>query len=276
MSERSAATTRTVYGSVHYWIAVGVLLVAGGGMLGLKLSGFVMAKAQVPLNKTLDEFPDTVGERFVLWREYNVPGVAQQGKIQLTDDIVKVLGTEEFIDWFFIDREHSTEHAKAFVRFHVPYYTGLLDAAPHVPENCRVASGQEFDQERSSEVAWEVPDLPEAWAHWRQVKIRRAAFTEPGQSDDPTFSYYVFCANGEPMWSRHRVRLRMSNPFESHCYYMKIELTAGREDRRLTPAESDEMCRAFFAEALPLVLEHVKPPDELDPDKHDEAEEDAP
>ncbi|MFW6154558.1 MAG: hypothetical protein ACOC95_05020 [Planctomycetota bacterium] len=268
MSERPTVPSRRLYGSVHYVVAACALLLAGGGMVGLKRSGFVMAKAKVTLNKPLDAFPETVGTRFALWRDFNRPDV-QQGKVQLTDDIVKVLGTEQFISWYYVDRERSTPGATAFVLFHAAYYTGLLDATPHVPENCMVAGGRLPDDDHSGQRRWQVNDLPEVWADWEEVEVRRAAFVK---RDDPrpVFSYYIFCANGEPMWNRNSVRMRMSDPFEKHCYYMKIEVTAGRSDQPLTPEESDEMCRAFFAEAVPLVLQHVATPAEL------EAMEDAP
>jgi hypothetical protein len=262
MSGHALSRPPKARGSVHFMVAASLLLAAASGMLWLKLSGFVMAKARVPLHKELDAFPEAVGSRFVLWRDLNASGV-QRGKEQLTDDIVKVLGTEQFIGWYYIDRERSAEGPTTFVRFHVAYYTGLLDATPHVPEICMVAGGRLPDPRHTGQVRWQVPDLPETWADWAEVEVRRAAFVK---RDDPrpVISYYIFAANGEPLWSRNDVRWRMSNPLEKHCYYMKIEISAGRNDHRLlTPEESAEICRAFFADAVPLILQHVATPAEV-------------
>ncbi|NLF31288.1 MAG: hypothetical protein GX591_10430 [Planctomycetes bacterium] len=256
MSAPSDSISRTSYGLVHCVVAAAVLMAMAAGMVWIKATGFTMAKAKVPLHKELDEFPKTVGTRFALWQDLT-QGSIVRGEEQLTDDIVKVLGTEKFIGWWYLDRQRSTASSAVIVRFHMAYYTGLLDAAPHVPENCQVAGGRLPDEKHTMQVVWTVGDLPEAWSGWREVTVRRAAFVDPGDPN-PVFSYYVFSANGQPMWDRNQVRGRMSDPWEKHCYYMKIEVSALRSNGQpLTPEESDEICGAFFADALPLALQHV-------------------
>ncbi|NQU75255.1 MAG: hypothetical protein HQ546_02935 [Planctomycetes bacterium] len=255
---------RRVFASVHFVIVMAILLPAAAGWnAAINHLGIVLAKAKVPLLSSLEELPSSFGTRFTLAEAIHWPeeGI-YHGKATLTDDVVETLGTKDFISWFYKDNIKSKERSLAYIRVHVAYYTGLLDAVPHVPDACMLAGGAQKAGE--SVVTWRLPDLPAQWRNWQQVDVRRSAFTRrtarSGQVD--SLVYYVFSVNGAAANSREQVRTMLADPRDKYCYYAKVELEANRFGLRngyakaLTVAEQDEMCQAFFAASAKAIFEH--------------------
>ena len=73
----------------------------------------------------------------------------------------------------------------------------------------------------------------------------------------------MFSVNGEPANDRLEVRKRLVSPFKKYCYYAKIELGAHKQTGALSLEQQDEMCRAFFAEMAPRLLEHLPSADDI-------------
>jgi len=257
---------RRVCASGHFLTAAIILLVAAAGWsVTAEVLGVVFAKADLPLRKPLDALPETLG-RFELARELHDPNVdLHHGKATLTPDVEETLGTTDYISWLYKDKRRSAGGALAYVRLHVAYYTRLLDAVPHVPDQCMVASGY-HSAGRPVEVTWTVPDVPDGWASWRRVNVRRNVFDPPtarGESAGQTAAFYVFSVNGEQANDRLDVRKRLVSPFKKYCYYAKIELGAHQIGRSLSLDEQEEMCRAFFSELAPRLLEHLPSADDI-------------
>ena len=249
------------FGSVHFLIAAGILLACAVGINAtLRTIRFVMAKAEVPLKSSLEELPEQYGTRFELARMVNGEGIVG-GKGQLTADVIKTLDTKDFISWLFIDRKLSTPSAAAYVRLNLAYYTEILDATPHVPDNCMIAGGLAADHSYDADVTWTVPGLPQSWQHWKSVKFRQRGFVS--REGREKIVYYVFSANGLPR-GRSGVRAMMSNPFAKHCYYMKIEIDAFRGPTPLTVEQVAEASEAFFAAAAPAIFQRVMSAEEID------------
>ena len=63
---------------------------------------------------------------------------------RLSKEFIEELGTDQFLT-------RSYEHADGrFLQLHLAYYTGMIDAVPHVPDRCLVATGG-FDLEQLPE-----------------------------------------------------------------------------------------------------------------------------
>jgi hypothetical protein len=264
MTEEKAtekATATPAFGSVHYLIAAGILLACAVGINAtLRTIRFVMAKAEVPLKSSLEELPEQYGTRFELARMVNGEGIVG-GKGKLTADVIKTLGTKDFISWLFIDRKLSTPTAPAFVRLHLTYYTNILDATPHVPDNCMVAGGFDPDRKYDGDVTWTVPELPQMWQHWQSVEFKQRGFIN--REGRRKIVYYIFSANGLPR-GRSGVRKMMANAFAKYCYYMKIEIDAFRDPNPLTGEQIAEASEAFFAAAAPAIFQRVMSAEEID------------
>ena len=57
----------------------------------------------------------------------------------LTAEIVEELGTDRYIDRAY--RRGEARPTAPVMSLHITYYTGLIDAVPHVPDRCLVAGG---------------------------------------------------------------------------------------------------------------------------------------
>ena len=251
---------RRVFGSVHFLIAAGVLLVAAVGLEAMcRALNIVFAKEAVPVLKPLEEFPESFGSRFSLAREMHNPKKnLHNGKVSMTKDVEDLLGTKEHITWLFKDNAHSTARSLAYVRVHLAYYTGFLDAVVHIADVCQLAGGA-VSAGASREVTWTAGNLPAPWRHWEQTRMRRSGFVRElrGRGEHRSVIFYVFSVNGEQANDRLDVRWSLADPTKKHCYYVKIEISAGLTGGPLSDEQSDEMCQAFFRAAAGAIFQHL-------------------
>jgi hypothetical protein len=130
------------------------------------------------------------------------------------------------------------------------YYTGLLDAVPHVPEICGEAGGGNVSSGRTLD--WSFPGQSEPWA---EFPIRAVTVDRPGMTGGSTQFYYFFSVNGEPFANRNDVRLQLSNPLVKYSYYAKVQFyPLGR----ITPSEElDTAAREFLTKFLSEILSQL-------------------
>jgi len=257
------AANKPVYGSIHFLIAASILLACAIGINAtIEAIGYVLAKAEVPLVRSLEELSEQHGPRFELARRVDRGDVIVGGKYRMPADVVKTLGTEDFITWLFEDHLLSEPDTPAYVKLHLAYYTGLLDATPHVPDNCMLASGYAEDITFKRSVTWSVPGLTGSWReHWESFEVAQRGFVN--EEGNRSIVYYVFSANGKPC-GRDGTRMMMSNPFTKYCYYMKIEISAFRHAKPLSPDQIAESSEAFFAAAAPQIFQHIMSAEQLE------------
>ncbi len=241
----------------HFVIAATVLLVASvGSKAALKALHQYIVKKPVPLLAPLEEISESFGNRYELAREMNYPGEIQQGKYEMTEDILETLGTHQQITWFYKDKEHSSARSLMYVRLHVAYYEQMLDPVPHVPDVCMVAAGYDPDPDAPArQVLWSAGVLPAGWESWQNAALQRSAFVK---DDVRTVAFHVFSVNGEPVLDRVKVSAKLSDPRKKYCYYAKIELSAGNTARVLAPEEYDEICQAFWSAAAGELFKHFR------------------
>jgi hypothetical protein len=247
---------RRVFESPSFLAATLFLAIAATGWsVTIRWMGMVLAKADVPLIKSLDELPESFGDRFVLAREVNTSEI-RDGKELMTKDVEETLGTPYHISWYYRDVYRSSAEASLLVRVHVAYYTNLLDPVPHVPDTCYVAGGFR-SKGKPVDVAWRLPNLPAEWQSWKDVLIRQASFVRTGRDGKEMEAtvFYVFSVNCEPVRDRLEVRGILANPWTKYCYYAKIELTVIGNALPAVEEQAKE-CEAFLAAAAPTLLKH--------------------
>jgi hypothetical protein len=160
---------------------------------------------------------------------------------------------------------------------HIAYYTGMVDAVPHIPDRCMVAAG--FNQLQSPEnvsldLAWPEATVDQGRAHSSGAAYRLLAVPDPltgaaetirlplgeialrtsayGRDDAPTVRQYAgffFIANHQAMASPLAVRSLAFSTAQRYAYYAKVELqmTCGAREgpQRFVDQSSDLVQRVL-------------------------------
>ncbi len=229
------------------------LLVAALTLVGLRV-GFRYAvesanafleKKPVPLRAQLTTIPLRLGN----WR-------AEGEGAPLTAEIVEELGTDRYIDRWYAQGE--ARRGAPAMSLHITYYTGLIDAVPHVPDRCLVAGGL-IPKTRPKNLPLKIDDTQ--WVlssehmnkgrpypvltHYdrvtgKPVRVRmpigefKLRTTEFGSEENPemrVYAGYFFIANGETMPDPVDVRKFAFDLRTQYAYYAKVQfLLAGPGD----------------------------------------------
>jgi len=205
--------------------------------------------------------------------------------------IVLELGTDKYLDRNYA--RHGVP-AEGVISVHLAYYTGMIDAVPHVPDRCFVAAGFEKLAEPSNlalpldvskwrddtELRNHSTGLPyPLMAHrsdihgTRMVRmplgewfLRTTEFKDERSPDSRIYSGYLFIANGRVTPSPERVRLLAFEKSEKYAYYCKVQFTmAGRE---LTPERFLAHCAELTGPLLPELMQKL--PDWSEVERRDE------
>jgi hypothetical protein len=199
------------------------------------------AKQPVELRQPLTSIPKQLGP----WR-------AAGQDITLTAEIEESLGTSYYLDRVY-DRQGDDQDPAA-VLVHIPYYTGLIDAVPHVADRCLQAGGW---------VSTGLPrnlELPLDRSGWRpdpqrvnlntgepyplvtfphrvtgkeqtvrmpigEFRLRTTEFREADNPDARIYAGYLFVANGQTTPTPEGVRAFAFNLKTKYAYYAKVQFT---------------------------------------------------
>ncbi len=260
-------------GRTHFIVAAAILAISAGGfhtaVWGL---GVVLVKEPVPWPKDvavdqyrLTSFPFELGRgedegRYQLIgldkikRDENgnpVKGAVPEGvHVQREETIGEMDISNHPLNWYYTAVYRDTKSPQVFV-LQLTYYTGLLDAVPHVPTACIDAAGDQILSARSRVVSMTIP---EAASPWRTFGVNRVAYARGGDSGRgrEMAEYYVFSMNGEPTADRYYVRGKLTLPWVKYCYYAKIQVAPKLPETSLE--KMDEACQDFLRCAMPEIL----------------------
>jgi hypothetical protein len=180
----------------------------------------------------------------------------------LSQPIVEELGTEVYLNRELLRRADDRNDRMSL---HIAYYTGLIDAVPHVPERCWVAAGgltpvgtprdvpllvdlsratpSSAPPNRATGDLYAQLELMDAISRrFESVHLPIGEFgmrvSEYQSEDDPNKRHlggYCFIANGRITPSAGGVRALAFQPSERHAYFCKIQFamlcSAEEEDR---------------------------------------------
>ena len=206
-----------------------------------------LEKQPVPLRAQLTTIPLRLGN----WR-------AQSEGAPLTAEVIEELGTDQYIDRRYT-RSDVNEN-KLQLLLHITYYTGLIDAVPHVPDRCLVAAGLvpralpknlplDIDDTQwvlSSEHLNKRTNKPyPVLTHFDRVtgkpvrvhmpigdfQLRTTEFGSKENQGMRVYAGYFFIANGETMPHPLDVRKFAFDLTSRYAYYAKVQfLLAGSSD----------------------------------------------
>jgi hypothetical protein len=231
-----------VYLQPAFLICAAVLATAGAGMsIGIKTLGLYLEKEPLPLKKSL-----------ALLNEEQLGPYRVLSKDQiLNEDVLKELGTEEYIQWVLEDTDSEAENSvKRFLLF-VTYY-GLADRVPHVPEECLAGVG--FQRLVTDSVVFEI-NQP-GWQ--KKVQGRYLVFGSTKsdflQSGAEFPVVYIFKVNGEYASTRNEVRIALNkNLFGKYSYFSKVELVFNQGLNSRTKQEVVKASEKALGVILPIL-----------------------
>ncbi len=239
-SEDSGTPVSIRFGSNVTGVFVTSVLVLVVGGIGFSVLANALdvhlRKQPVPLRESLGLIPSSIGP----WRMID--------EAKFDDAFIEQLGTP-----FTISRVYQHNDGGQIVQFHVAYYTDTIDAIPHVPDRCMVASGLrprtseptniEFsldiddlrmDDRQLAGHDWPVIDVASATGETQAVHlpvgtplIRTMEFNDDEAAGQRIWAGYFFITNGQMTPAPSGVKLISFMGPDSHAYYAKVQLIAG-------------------------------------------------
>ncbi|MCI0364805.1 MAG: exosortase-associated EpsI family protein [Phycisphaerales bacterium] len=252
-------------------VACGLLLVCGLGFRwAVSQLNVYLKKEPVELRGSFDTISRSIGR----WRAL--------GKDHLLDEAMLMeLGTTKYLDRVYaIDGDAR----QGVLNAHVAYYTGLIDAVPHVPDRCLVAAGFHkktqpenlpLEVDRSSWVEdSEFTNLATGQAYWNvrfkhdftgqvvdvrmpvgDLRLRTTEFERPSQRNARVFGGYFFIANGRATATPEGVRVMAFSLSEKYAYYCKVQFIYSAADA--TPGKFVELVSEFLKDFLPELMQRL-------------------
>jgi hypothetical protein len=171
----------------------------------------------------------------------------------IPDAVLEELGTEVYLDRVCVlDDDDAGRQA---VNLHLAYYTGLIDAVPHVPDRCFVAGGATIIGQPENiplpidVSAWPVTDPPllnlatsrpyrsMTYAHpvtgrtitvhmpLNDLELRTSVFRPKDDPEARMFAGYLFIANGRTTCRPEDIRLLAFDLRDRYSYFCKVQFT---------------------------------------------------
>jgi len=196
-----------------FLICAVLLALAGSGMsIAIKSFGVYLKKKQLPLKKSLDLLDEKALAPYK---------VVAKNKIE-NEEILKSLGTEDYIQWVLEDSDVAADSAVRKCLLFVTYYE-LPDYVPHVPEECYTGGG--YQRLASDSVTFELSNV----GFEEKIQGRYLVFGSKDSGhwqDSRKFPVlYLFRVNGDYASSREEARVALNkNLFGQYSYFCKIEL----------------------------------------------------
>jgi exosortase len=238
-------------------VALATLVLCGAGFrVAVQQLNVHLSKLPVELRHHLSSIPRRLG-----------PWHATGDDLALDEASVESLGTSMYLSRVY---ELESDGGRTRLSLHIAYYTGMVDAVPHIPDRCMVAAGwnqlEAADNvvldlrwpaatidpgppNRASGEPYQLITTPDPLTGapetirlpLGQLALRTSAF---GRDDAPSVRQYAgffFIANHHAMANPLAVRSLAFSATQRHAYYAKVELqmTCGAREgpqRFLAPA----------------------------------------
>ena len=100
------------------------------------------------------------------------------------------------------------------------YYTGDEYTVPHTPEVCGAGSGSIPKVTGILPIKVFNVNAPE-----NEIDTKFLELTDPSRPGSMTKVAYFFSANGDYLYDRNQVRLRMNSLGDKYAYFAKVEFT---------------------------------------------------
>ncbi len=212
-----------------------------GFRAGVSTLNLYLRKEPVALREALDTLPTKLGR----WKRVGVDS-------RLGEAMTESLGTK-----LYLDRQYALggDPSKGLVTVHIAYYTGMVDAVPHVPERCWGAAGLTMvDQPHDvvipiDRTQWDMSSGPVNQATGERYPVARVTnpvtrieekvllpigetamsvtiFQDANSPNTRLVGGYLFVANGRVTPSPYVVRTYAFDLSSRYAYYCKVQFSA--------------------------------------------------
>ena len=225
-----------------------VLAVAGAGMSTVTSSlGLCLRNEPLALVKPLDALDEDKLIPYSVVAKYAIEN----------EDVLKSLGTEDYIQWVLEDPREPAQSPVRNVLVFLTYY-GLADRVPHVPEECYTGGGYKRLATDTVDLDVALSDGPRAIAGRYLVFDRAMGGSPAALRRFPVL--YLFRVNGQYAGSRNEARIALNKSlFSKHAYFCKVELVFNQSPAAPTKAEVVTASEKVLAVLLPLLEEEHWP-----------------
>ncbi len=200
-----------------------------------------LAKEPVPLRNPLTSIPKRL-------RDWEAGGQ----DVKLTAEIEEALGTRKYLDRAYV--RSTGRNRDQTIHVHITYYTGLIDAVPHVPDRCLAAGGWvtvglprniDLSLDRSNwlpdpdhvNLGTDQPYPRLTYSHHvtgrpvtvrmpvGEFKLRTTEFRGGDRLEQRIYAGYFFIANGRTTPWPEGVRTLAFDLTTRYAYFAKIQFT---------------------------------------------------
>lgn len=197
---------------------------------------------------------------------------------QLDEAILMELGTRDTLSRAYA---LNNDPQRSVLTVHIAYYTGLIDAVPHIPDRCFVAGG--FEPQSLPEIMpldatdsrWSPDPGPPNQATGRSyqrmefrhpftnalesvrmplgdLQLRLTRFARKDRPGLRVFGGFFFIANGRAEATPEAIRALAFKPSERHAYYCKVQFGYSAPDA--TEERFVELVSDFMRDFLPELM----------------------
>ncbi|MBN2180311.1 MAG: hypothetical protein JW715_00245 [Sedimentisphaerales bacterium] len=228
-----------------FLICTAVLASAGAGMsITINKLGVYLKKEPIPLKKNLNMLDENGLASF---------RVEQHNKRKIDDEVVKALGTEDYINWIVEDCNTGQDSPYRRCLLFITYYD-CPDKVPHVPEECYAGGG--FQRLASDSVILRIDN---GLDFERKIQAKYLVFGSSGANlwrNSGKFPVlYFFRVNGEYASGREEARRALNkNLFGKSSYFSKVELAFNQAS--VLPGKKNETIAAsekILSVVLPIL-----------------------
>ncbi|MDA1261349.1 MAG: exosortase-associated EpsI family protein [Planctomycetota bacterium] len=253
-----------------------VIIVMTASAIGFRASvsalNMYLRKEPAPLREALDTIPTKLGR----WKRVGVDS-------RLGEAMVESLGTR-----FYLDRQYAIDGnpSNGVLTLHIAYYTGMVDAVPHVPERCWGAAGLNMLTQPANKLVpidrskWDLVSGPKNGPTGESYPIARVVdavtrrdesvympigetemsvtvFQDDSNPDFRLVGGYLFIANARFTSSPYVVKTYAFDLSSRYSYYCKVQCSMLVKDGDQAVEKWTERTAELLSELLPNLMRRL-------------------
>ncbi len=196
-----------------FLICAATLVIAGSGMsIAIESFGVYLKKEPLPLKKSLDLLDENGLAPYKVVSKHSIEN----------KEVVKALGTEDYIQWVLEDTEAAGDASVRKCDLFITYYELPDPRVVHVPDECYMGVG--YQRLVSDNMLLEVNKEGVEEKIRGRYLVFASTNSKQWQSDAKFFILYLFNVNGKYKGTREEARFTLNKNLRGkYSYFSKVE-----------------------------------------------------